>query len=351
MRTKIPTLLFALMATACNMLPDGYTGASKKYDKNGNSIFHRVEGIEMSMGEISVDGEIEKPAKINLNQFYKREIFVKEAYPKGADSLNFIGAYRYRGYSLFDILNPFLLKKKNAEVFRPEIDVYVIIENDRGQKVAFSWGEIFHTNMPHQIIIATESAPVKPYKKEVEYPVSKEWKVVSGSDFFNHRTLENPVKITVKSFDKKEYSIVKGMKPTYSPKVDVFVGNEKQMEIEQVPQSDNNRRYRSNFYGMGMGYHDTPIFQGIELESAISSVTSILDESWHRSGLVCFVGVDGYRAVYSYSELFNRLDQLQAILSIPNNFDEVGYYRIYHPMIFWADYSVKGLMEIYIFKE
>jgi hypothetical protein len=333
------------------MLPDGFTGASKKYDKNGNSLYHRFEESKMEVGEISIEGEVMKPGKVELGNFYKREIFIKEANAKGTDSLAFIGAYRYRGYSLFDLLNPFIVQKKNSETFRPEIDLYIIVENAAGDKISFSWAEIFHTNIPHQVLIATESSPIKPYKKEVEYSVSKEWKLVAGGDFFSSRTLPNPTKITVKSFDKKEYTIVKGMRPAFSPKVDVFVDNAKQMEIPQVPQSINNRRYRSNFYGMGMGYHDTPIFQGIELEKAISQVTDNLDDSWKRSGLVCFVGVDGYRAVYSYSELFNRLDQQQAILSIPDQPQEVGYYRMYHPMVFWADYSVKGLMEIYMFQD
>jgi hypothetical protein len=51
------------------------------------------------------------------------------------DSNRFIGAYRYDGYSLYDILNHLILKKKNEAEFPPIIDMYVKVENDRGESV------------------------------------------------------------------------------------------------------------------------------------------------------------------------------------------------------------------------
>ena len=348
---QIIIFLIAIIFASCEMIPDAFTGASKKYDKKGNSMYHRADDAEMTSGELMVVGEVKSPGKIDLDNFYKREIFVKEVLAKEADSLQFVGAYRYRGYSLFDLLNSFVAEKKNREQFRPEVDLYVIVENDKGERVVFSWGEVFHDNNPHQILIATESSPIKPYKKEVEYPTNKEWKLVAGNDFYSYRTLQNPTKVTVKSFDKKEYAINKGMKPAYSPKVDVFLSGSNLLTINQIEKSDILRKYNSAFYGMGMGYHNNPNFQGIELQTVLHEVLETLNYSWFRKGLLCFVGIDGYRSVYSYSELFNRVDQQQAILAIPENPLENGYYRIYHPSKFWADYSVSGLKEIFLFKE
>ncbi len=205
---------------SCNLIPDTWadaiTGASKAMALDGNSLYHQTDEISLESGELEVAGEVKSPGKVNLNNHYKREVFIKEALYYRDTGTEFIGSYRYRGYSLFDLLHPFSQEKKNAEEFRPAIDLYVVIENDLGETVAFSWSEIFHTINPHQVLIATEVAPIVPYRKEVGYPVGDKWKVVSAGDLFAWRTLENPVRITVRSFDKKSYPIDRDLEPMHS---------------------------------------------------------------------------------------------------------------------------------------
>jgi Fe-S cluster assembly protein SufD len=65
-------------------------------------------------------------------------------------------------------------------------------------------------------------------------------------------------------------------------------------------------------------------------------------------GLVCFSGLDGYRTVFSYSELFNRADGIKAIFAVTE--EEGGMFRLFHPADFFADRSVKSLQEVYIFQ-
>ena len=67
-----------------------------------------------------------------------RSVIVKETSLNPDGTNNFVGAYRYDGYSLFDILNTVKLQKKNAEEFPPIIDLYVEISNDKGEKVILS---------------------------------------------------------------------------------------------------------------------------------------------------------------------------------------------------------------------
>lgn len=100
-----------------------------------------------------------------------------------------------------------------------------------------------------------------------------------------------------------------------------------------------------------MGYHPNPEFKGIPLKSLMKKPNNLFDREWIMNGLVCFSSIDGYRAIYSYSELFNRSDQVIPILSIPENVEDGGYYRIYLPTDFFADRSVKSLKEIYFFKD
>jgi hypothetical protein len=334
---------------SCQHLPDAVTGASKPMAQNGNSMYHQTQATKLNVGELSMEGEVKNPGKINLDQFYQHEVMVKEARFDKEQGITFIGAYRYKGYSLFDLLHPYNHQKKNKEAFPPAIDLFLTIENDKGEKVVFSWSEIFHTNIPHQIIIATEMAPIVPYKKEVDYPVSNAWKVVAANDLFAYRMLENPVKVTVESFDEKVYEIQKGMKPMYSPSVRVVLDSGEEFVIEQVANDAAYAKYYSSFYGMGMGYHPAEYFSGPALSTLLEAKFDLFDASRIAGGLVCFVGLDGYRTMYSYSELFNRTDQVAPILSVPEKPEDGGFYRIFHPADFYADRSVKSLKEIYFF--
>ncbi|MBE0663431.1 MAG: hypothetical protein IH597_13305 [Bacteroidales bacterium] len=346
-------LLSALFLQSCNLLPDAVadaiTGATKTMATDGNSLFHQTKEVSLKTGTLTVEGEVKTPGEINLDNHYKQEVFIKESLYDAESGINFIGAYRYRGYSLFDLLHPFNHEKKNAEVFRPAIDLYVVIENATGERVSFSWSEIFHTNNPHQIIIATEAAPIVPYRKEVNYETGDTWKVVAANDLFAYRVLVDPVKITVYSFDKKEYVINRDLEPLYSQEIQVMQDDQQIASIPMIEDEDAYTRYYSSFYGMGMGYHAARYFQGPLLSKLLEGSIDFFDPELNRHGLVCFAGLDGYRSVYSYSELFNRTDQVMHILAVPENPMDGGFYRIFHPSEFYADRSVKSLAEIYFF--
>lgn len=332
-------------------LTDAITGATLSMASNGNSLFHQTEEKQLAISEIRIEGEVDNTGIIDLANFYKREVFIKETRLNKNNEQEFTGAFRYKGYSLFDLLHPYKLNKKNAELFRPAIDLYVIIENDKGESVSFSWSEIFHTNNPHQILIASEVAQIKPYRKEVEYETGETWKVVAAGDLFANRVLENPTRITVKSFDLKDYPINRDLDPAFSPEVTVTMENETVLTIPQITDKTKIIRYHSTFYGMGMGFHNTRYFDGYSLPALLQDSINLFDSEWIQNGLVCFASVDGYRAIFSYSELFNRIDQTAPLLSIPDNPEDGGYYRIFLQSDFYADRSVKALKEIYFFRE
>ncbi len=347
--------LFIVFLSSCNLLPDSLvdaiSGASKPMVTDGNSLFHQTDETSMQTGELEILGEVESPGKVNFNKHYKREVVIKEAEYHPKRGIEFIGAYRYKGYSLFDLLHPFNHDKKNADTFRPAIDLYIEIANDVGESVVFSFSEIFHTNIPHQVMIATEVAPIYPYRTDVEYPIAETWRVVAANDLFAWRVLENPVSVTVRSFDEKEIPIDRDIEPLFSPSIEVMIQNERLTTIEPMKNDLQRVSYFSNFYGMGMGYHENETFKGYRLQDVFKGKLDMFNPQWNRNGLVCFVGLDGYRAIYSYSELFNRTDQVAPILAVPDNPGKDGCFRIYHPAEFYADRSVKALKEMYFFKK
>lgn len=352
---KYLVLLFAMGGfSGCDRISekvaDALTGASRFAGMDGNSMYHQSEAVRLSAGELIVEGEVKSPGKVSLRRQFRREVMVKEQVADPAGNVEFIGAYRYRGYSLFDLLHPFEYEKKNAEEFPPGTDLYIVIENDRGESVVFSWAEIFHVTTPHQVIVATEMAPVEPYKQEVSYPMGDTWRIVAAGDLFACRTLDNPTRITVRSFDEKDYVIDRDLEPMYSGSVSVLLDGDSLTNIVPGSEAADQRSYSTAFYGMGMGYRDKPAFEGPVLADLLKESVNLQDPSLNRHGLVAFVGADGYRAVLSFSELFNRFDQVAPILSVHDDPDDGGHYRFFYPPAFYADYTVKSLAEMYLFK-
>jgi len=340
-----------LLLSSCQYLPDAISGASKSMTANGNSLFHQTKEHTLQEGILTIAGEIENPGEVNTSDFYKREVVVKETHFDSDSGMVFSGAYRYKGYSLFDLLHPRIVAKKNAELFRPQVDIYIVVENDKGSEVAFSWSEIFHTNNPHQILIATEMAQIEPHRKEVNYPKVEKWKIVAANDLFGFRNIENPTRITIKSFDKKDYTIDRELSPLSSESINIVIDNEQALTILPDTLSLEHQTYYSSFYGMGMGYHPTQNFTGPRLSDKLSGVINPFSHEWNQKGLVCFAGADGYRVIYSFSELFNRTDQVSPILAISEDLNDWGYYRIFSPSEFYADRSAKALAEIYLFSD
>jgi len=341
----------AFAAQSCKTKPDANTGATSEYDSNGMSYYHRTEETKLKPCQLYVEGEVKNPGKVDYVKYGKREVLFKQSKPNQSGEVEFVGAYRYRGYSLFDLLNPFIIEKKNAEEFIPNTDLYIIVENDKGDRVAFSWAEIFLGHQMHQVIIATEQASIEPYKKEVSYPKGSVWKVVASTDLYSYRELENPTKITIKSFDKKHYPIDRKPEDPYSPTVNLVFDNELKStvgaNVEQYP----HLKYASIFYGMGMGDHGSPYFEGPMLRPMVEKFFEPDTQGWMRSGLAFVVGKDGFRNVFSVSELFNRVDQVEPILSIPPDRVKSGHFRLYHPAAFFADFSVRNLAEINFFHD
>lgn len=341
----------AIILQGCNPFPDAMSGASLQIAKDGNSYYHQGEKKELKLGELLVVGEVEKEFRVDFNKIYRSSVVAKEFAMSDTGAGTFIGAYTYVGYSLHDILHPVKLKKKNSEEFRPNVDLYIEVENDKGEKVLFSWGEIFFTHHPNQVMIATEVLQVKPHKVDVDYPIGKNWRLIASGDYYNTRYLDNPTKIRICSFDKKAYTVNRELDPLYAPEVLVEFPDSGAVSITRQALDGTPLRYETVFYGMGMGYHPNDGFEGTSLNQILEPYLKNIDKAYFKNGMACFSAADGYRTVYSYSELFNSNNPVQTLMVVQEENSVNGRFRVFHPGDFFADRSVKALNEIYFFKE
>jgi hypothetical protein len=310
-----------------------------------NNFYDNTDTYALPVKELIIEGEISNPGKVDFSMLPKHSVIVKETLLDSAGNDRFVGAYRYDGYSLFDILDKSILKKSNSEEFRPIIDLYVEIENAKGEKVVFSWGEIYYPNNLHKIIIATGVSRIVPSKTKDLWPLPQTSKIVAGSDLVTERNISEPVKITVRSIHKS-LTVVKGLSPMYSADFKIF---DKDKQLAKLsPASDKGIvTFNTIFYGRGKGIHSTTPFVGVLLKDILGKYYPF-EKQRLQTGLFCFAGKDGYRCAVSYSELFNRNDQQEFLLIKTKPDEDGGLYRIFSASDFFSDRAIKSVSDIFL---
>jgi hypothetical protein len=311
-----------------------------------NNFYDNTETYQLPVKDLIIEGEIANPGKVDFTRLPKHSVIVKEALIDSAGSDRFVGAYRYDGYSLFDILNDRILRKVNSQEFKPIIDLYIEIENDKGQKVVFSWGEIYYPNNLHKIIIASDVSRIVPSKTKELWPLPVESRIVAGSDLITERNISSPVKITVRSYPHS-FKTDRNINPMYSAEIKISKASAQLDVLRKMPSDINLQTFNTIFYGRGRGIHSTTPFTGILLKDLLLKYYPFNRDNL-QSGLLCLAGVDGYRCVYSYSEVFNRNDQQEFLLIATKPDEDGGLYRVFASSDFFSDRAVKSLKEIHL---
>jgi hypothetical protein len=297
---------------------------------------------------IQVAGEIGNPGEIDITKLPQRSLIIKEALAQG-DTNHFIGAYRFDGYSLCDILNTIILKKKNEAEFSPIIDIYVKVENDRGESVVISWGEIFYPVHRHEIIIATKVARIVPSKTKDLWPLPEETKLIVGHDLLTERNIANPTRLTVYSASSS-FPVNRNLPPLFSPGIKINNGDNFLGELATSPDSAQKTEYETIFYGRGRGIHSTTPFTGCQLKDVLQPFY-IIDRKTLREGFFIIASADGYRCVYTFSEIFNRNDQSEVLLVEDQKNQDGGVFRLFPAADFFSDRAIKAVSEIRFVKE
>jgi len=311
-----------------------------------NNFYDNTETYSLPVKELKVEGEVENPGKVDFSALPVHSVIVKETLLDSTGGDRFVGAYRYDGYSLFDILDKMILKKSNSDKFRPIIDVYVEVENELGEKVVFSWGEIYYPNNLHKIIIATGVSRIVPSKTKDLWPLPAESRIVAASDLVTERNISSPVKITVKTFPKS-FVVTKDLSPLYSSQIKLFSFSKPAGEIVDLPEDVNTETFNTIFYGRGRGIHSTSPFTGVPLKDLLLKYYPFSRENL-QSGIMCFAGIDGYRCAVTYSELFNRNDQQEFLLIKTKPEEDGGLFRVFPACDFFSDRAIKSVSEIHL---
>lgn len=315
-----------------------YDTNDKTQDFYDNEKTHELAGPR----SIEVIGEISNPGVVPYSTLPLRSVIVKETLLKGKSNA-FVGAYRYDGYSLYDILNNFILNKKNAKDFPPIIDLYVEVINANGEKAVFSWGELYYPIHRHEIIIATKVMHIVPSKSKDLWPLPVEPRLIVSSDLITERNISNPTKIIVKTISKK-YKIRKGEK-IHGPVLSLKNENKLIKKFKFTPKKYQSEKISTIFYGRGRGIHAVTPFTGIYIKNLLADYFEFNKENIQH-GIFCFAATDGYHGAYTYSEIMNRNDNLEFLLIDKDNYEDAGTFSVLPSPDFFSDRALKSLNEI-----
>ena len=294
--------------------------------------------------KIIIDGEVEENTKQKFNEFHERSVIVKETVLNSKKD-SFVGAYKYTGYSLYDILNEVNIDKKNKEEFSPIIDLYIEISNSNGEKAVLSWGEIFYPKNRHKNIISTHVTPIIPSKTKEKWPIPEQSKLIVATDLLTERNITNPTRITIRSLtgnfpDKDQDKL-------YAPVVKINnEANKTVRRLSDIPDKFKKYSCPTVFYGRGKGIHGVTTFEGYLLKNILNKKFPQTKERLQK-GLFSISAPDGYRAAFSYSEIFNRNDQSEVFLIDLGENEPSGKFRIFTSADFFSDRAIKAVSEIH----
>jgi hypothetical protein len=294
--------------------------------------------------KIEVVGEVANPGFVDLKSLPRHSLINREARLE-KDAIVFIGSYRYDGYSLFDILKKKVVAKKNQAEFRSIIDLLVAVENQKGEKVILSWGEIYYPSALHRIMIADRVAPIIPSETKENWPLPETMKLVCGNDLVSERNIGSPTRITVFSAPLSLPG-KKGQKPLYAPHFQVARPGGQAVAFDPAGLQGETRVYPAIFYGRGKGFHGIQYFNGRPLKDALKGYFT-LDSKTLRRGYLVAAAIDGYRVALSCSELFNRNDQAEFLLIDRGEGQEGGRYTLFPAADFFSDRALKAVSTIH----
>ena len=318
------------------------------FGQTTNDFFDNTPSTKLpGILKIEIAGEVANPGTVDLDRLPLRSLIVREARLE-KNKIVFIGAYRYEGYSLLDILNDRVAARKHGAGFKPQTDLLVAVENAKGEKAVLSWGEIFYPAVLHRVIIAAAAAPIIPSETKENWPLAGSMKLICGNDMVSERNIDNPNKITVFTAPRN-FAGQKGLKPLYAPSFHVFRADGQVVAYDPATVQTEKRIFPSVFYGRGKGFHGINYFSGVLLKDALKLFFAGNRDSLQRGYLIA-AAIDGYRVAMSCSELFNRNDQAEFLLIDRGEGQDGGRFAIFPAADFFSDRALKAVSAIHFFR-
>jgi len=315
--------------------------------KYNNDSYDNERAVKLDGKMPYVSGEIKNPGQANIDELELRTVVVKEYFPaKINEQPEFRGAFQYTGYSLSDIVKDYVVSKYNKSEFGLNTDIFVVVENDEGDKAVFSYGELYLTQDNHDIILATHVQPIFPTASDDKWPLPEKIRLVASNDYITVRNIEKPSRIIIRSFPES-FPGTKGISPLFSPEIEINgPGGKKAIIDNSATVEDLKICHNLVFFGMHKGLKGPRNYTGRPLSDLLREKFYFPNGDLAR-GVIAIGAKDAYRVVFSLSEILNRTDMAEVmLLDEPGNDD--GRFIVHPGADFFADRHLKGAGLAYI---
>jgi hypothetical protein len=306
---------------------------------------------------LTIGGAVKQPLNFTLDDLSKMEKQSARVSELTKDK-EYKGTFVYRGVPLRHLLDLANIEKEASSVYKKPLDLAIVVKNKAGKVAVLSWGEVFYKN-PGEVLIALSAKPIGPHHtdgcgdchgKEIYQPALDQMKrtvgypkVVVVNDFYTDRSLEDVVSIEV--VDLKGQSPKKEMKKLFSPGFTVTNGKTK-VEIANL-EGFRRTEVVQKEVGDGRGYHGLKKFAGATLRDVLAKV----DGPKGIDVVILASAPDGYRALFSWAEIFLRPEGERVIIADTRNnihLDTDGRFILLPPDDLAADRDVKALEKLEI---
>jgi len=315
--------------------------------KYNNDSYDNERAVKLDGEMPYVSGEIMNPGLADVAELEQRTVVVKEYFPvKLNEKPEFRGAFQYTGYSLSDIIKDYVVSKYNKSEFGLNTDVFVIVENDMGDRAVFSYGELFLTQDNHDIILATHVQPIFPTAADDKWPLPEKKRLIASNDYITVRNITEPSRIIIRSFPES-FPGTKGISPLFSSNIEINGPGGKKAVIDNSETGKDLKIYHDLvFFGLHKGLKGPRNYTGVPLSVLLREKFYFSNEDLAR-GVIAIGAKDAYRVVFSLSEILNRSDMAEVILlDEPGNED--GRFIVHPGADFFADRHLKGASLAYI---
>ncbi len=312
--TKFYILIsFTLMMISSHLL----LAENKKADALSSATCPAIKESIPSGLSIRISGKVRNEYNLNseyLSKLSTIRIRTREVSPEGI----VMGAYIYHGIPVYFILDGIVPLKTENDSFDRPLDLMVSFTSASGKTSRFSYGELTMCDDNNPVTLAFHRSQLFPskssekYKKNIYTKPLKGFRLICPGDLYDDRYLDNVISI--------RFSLLRTTNTLFPE-----LNKKKNCNSEHLYYIRNGKRYKSSFtkipiitisnwfrIGHGRGIKSTN-FDSVKGYSLTAWLEKYLGPG-KPGDYYIFAGCDGYRSIFSWTEIFQTSNGKKMII-------------------------------------
>jgi len=294
----------------------------KKVDTVSSATCPAVKKVLPRGLSIKVDGKVRN--RYNLTHKYLSglstvRIRTREITPDG----NVMGAYIYNGIPVYFLLDGIAPHKDKNDRFDRPLDLIVTFSSASGKSVSFSYGELTMCDDNDPVTLAYHRSQLLPSKDPEKYNKNRykkplnNFRLICPGDRYDNRYLDNVVLIRLlllPTTDNLLPNLSKGKECRSENLFFIRDGKKIECSFDDIPKITIHNWFRIG-HGRGIKSENLDSVKGYALRTWINKHYPAAKPG----DFFVFIGCDGYRSIFSWSEIFQTENGEKMIIITERN--------------------------------